>query len=118
MLQITKITQAYFFRELEGKEVSLLGYVKLPTANMADALSKFNSTLLNTETQNTGIFKKRSKDFFRQLADGQKSYGYIAGNVIFTTKSTNEKDCYFVINPHYYPNEPSASYAIVYRKEA
>ncbi len=118
MLEVTKITQAQFYRDLEGAKVSLLGYVKLPTYDMADALKGFDHLLLLHKTGNTGIFHKRSKDFYREFEDGQKSYGIAAGNVIFATKSKEGKNCYFVINPHYYPNEPESSYAIVYRKEA
>ena len=117
MLEISKITQAQFYRALEGAKVSLLGYVKLPTCDMADALQKFDPALLVHETSNTGVFHKRSKDFYRQFADGQKSYGFTAGNTIFGAKSTDGHDCYFVVNPKYYPDDPASSYAIVYRKE-
>lgn len=118
MLNIQKITQTQFYRDLDGAKVSLLGYVKLPTYDMADALKSFDHLLLLHKTGNTGIFHKRSKDFYREFEDGQKSYGFTAGNTIFAAKSPAGKDCYFLVNPKYYPNEPESSYAIVYRKEA
>lgn len=80
-------------------------------------MSKFDGMQLKTEMQNIGVFHKRSKDFYREFADGQKSYGYVEGNVIFAAKSDTGHDCYFMVNPRYYPDEPAASYASIYRKE-
>lgn len=117
MLKINKITQAQACREQEGKPVTLLGFVSLPTANMQEALSKFDSALLMAQTENTGIFHKRSRDFYRQLADGRKFYGDMNGKIILTTKFVKGQKCYFVVNPHYFPKNPETSYAIIYRKE-
>lgn len=117
MLNINKISQAQACCELEGRKVTLLGFVSLPTANAEEALSKFDGALLLANTENTGVFHKRSRDFYRLFADGRKSYGVLNGMTVFATKSSEGCACYFVVNPRYFPDNPETSYATVYRRE-
>lgn len=94
MLNFFKVTQAQFYREMEGKQVALLDAGTTTRATFSSLLESVEPT---KAAINSGKFVKRSSDFYRLLADGRKSYGHTKGSTVFKA-CTDEGKAVFVIH--------------------
>lgn len=93
MLNFSTITQAAFYREVEGKQVALLNAGTTTRATFNNLLESIKPS---SPAINIGKFIKRSSDFYRLLADGSKSYGHTKGSTVYKS-CTDDGKAIFVI---------------------
>lgn len=111
MLNFITITAAAFYREVEGKQLAMVtaGATQVKAAKLMEVpAQEFESTV------NVGKFVKRSKDFYRLLPDGNKSYGSTKGHTIYKAINAAGKTIYVL-----YEERPGYVYnwLLVYRLE-
>ena len=102
MLKLEKITQAAFYRETNGRQVTHLG-----CGWTADVSSiNIESLVTNIREGATGKLVKRSNDFYRILPDGSRSFGTASGCIVHKTEHAG-KTIYILENTeepwHDYP---------------
>ena len=78
-----RISRNKFMESMEGKNVSLISACVVGKEMFAKAIkslddtTKYNQVLATpVDSKYTGVFHKRSHDFYRVMVDGTKSYKY------------------------------------------
>lgn len=93
MLNFYKVTQAAFYREVEGKQVALLDAGTTTRATFSNLLESIEPA---KAAINSGKFVKRSSDFYRLLADGRKSYGHTKGSTLYKAFTVDGKAIFVI----------------------